>query len=56
MVSLPCANCYQVKRCRLTRTVSGAEYLCRPCRRSLGYATPRTDSEAVALVPSDEGY
>jgi len=37
-VSTKCGNCYRVKRCQLTRTRSGVEYLCKVCRRGLGYA------------------
>ena len=33
MPSLPCAWCHAVKRCAMTRTAKGHEYLCPGCQR-----------------------
>lgn len=40
MISRPCSNCGEVKRCAMVKTPLGAEYLCRPCIRELGYDIP----------------
>lgn len=42
-VSTKCHNCFKVKRCILTQTahppaIVRTEYLCKVCRRELGYA------------------
>lgn len=35
--SAPCYHCSKVKRVGMVLTPAGIEYLCKPCKRELGY-------------------
>ena len=43
-LSAQCHQCGQVKRVAMVLTSAGVEYLCKPCRRELGYARLNTSS------------
>jgi len=53
MISRPCDQCGQVKRCRMRRDAEGRiGYVCRPCARELGdHVTATVDDDQAPPTP-----